>query len=426
MPITADPSFNAFDQSNRSYSTSTSSNSKGITSIEYKKSASENIVKHFVNRALTCGDLRRDDVGRFVTLVGWLDSKKHGKFLQLKDGYGITQVIIDPDDLNMKQSVANVQEDSIIKVKGRVIARPPAMIRNNSETGEIEILVLEFTILDPNEEYKNPDGEKEKDKKSMEVDVNDISTSTSPQQQQQISPRAPEKPKINLYSSMRTHTCGELTEANIGNDVTLTGWLEFHRMKKFFTLRDGYGCTQIIIPDELCESYNIEEVPFESILKVTGLVLARPIGMRNETMATGNIEVTMKSFVVLNEAKRNLPIEVRTFNRAKENLRMEYRYLDLRFSDMQKNLRTRSKVLMKMREYLINHCGFVEVETPTLFRRTPGGAQEFVVPTRKLGKFYSLVQSPQQFKQMLMVGAIDRYFQIARCYRDGELNFLLF
>lgn len=85
---------------------------------------------------------------------------------------------------------------------------------------------------------------------------------------------------------------------------------------------------------------------------------------------------------------------------------------------MQKNLRTRSKVLMKMREYLVNHCGFVEVETPTLFRRTPGGAQEFVVPSRKAGKFYSLVQSPQQFKQMLMVGAIDRYFQIARCYRD--------
>jgi aspartyl-tRNA synthetase len=148
------------------------------------------------------------------------------------------------------------------------------------------------------------------------------------------------------------------------------------------------------------------------------LVLARPIGTINETMATGNIEVVMKSLVVLNEAKKNLPIEMRTFNRAKENLRLEYRYIDLRFSDMQKNLRTRSKVLMKMREYLVNRCGFVEVETPTLFRRTPGGAQEFVVPSRKPGKFYSLVQSPQQFKQMLMVGAIDRYFQIARCYRD--------
>lgn len=135
-------------------------------------------------------------------------------------------------------------------------------------------------------------------------------------------------------------------------------------------------------------------------------------------MLTGHIEVVMKSFTVLNESMKSLPIEIRTFNRAKENLRLEHRYLDLRFSDMQKNLRTRSKVLMKMREYLVNHCGFVEVETPTLFRRTPGGAQEFVVPSRKAGKFYSLVQSPQQFKQLLMVGAIDRYFQIARCYRD--------
>jgi aspartyl-tRNA synthetase len=90
--------------------------------------------------------------------------------------------------------------------------------------------------------------------------------------------------------------------------------------------------------------------------------------MRNETMATGNIEVTLKSLVVLNESKKNLPVEIRSFNRPKENLRMEYRYLDLRYTDMQKNLRTRSKVLMKMREYLINHCGFVEVETPTLFR----------------------------------------------------------
>lgn len=140
--------------------------------------------------------------------------------------------------------------------------------------------------------------------------------------------------------------------------------------------------------------------------------------MKNESMATGAIEVNLKSLIVLNESKRNLPVEIRNFNRAKESLRLQYRYLDLRFPDMQRNLRIRSRVLMKMREYLINHCGFVEVETPTLFRRTPGGAQEFVVPSRKPGKFYSLVQSPQQFKQLLMVGAVDRYFQIARCYRD--------
>lgn len=314
----------------------------------------------------------------------------------------------------MKQTAASATEDDIIVAKGRVIARPPGMTRTNSDTGEIEVLVSVMKILNPNEPYINPDPEEGDENTQMEVDTN---LSIPQQAPQEISPRVIEKPKVNLYT-YRTHTCGELNESHIGQDVTLTGWLEFQRMRKFFTLRDGYGCVQVIIPDGLCSTYNIEEVPFESILKVTGLVLARPIGMRNETMATGSIEVNMKSMTVLNESKKNLPIELRTHNRSKENLRMEYRYLDLRFADMQKNLRTRSKVLMKMREYLINHCGFVEVETPTLFRRTPGGAQEFVVPTRRPGKFYSLVQSPQQFKQMLMVGAIDRYFQIARCYRD--------
>lgn len=371
-------------------------------------------MKYFVNRQATCGEMRKDDVGRFVTLVGWLDSKKHGKFLQLKDGYGITQIIVDSEEIEIRQAVANVQEDSIVEVKGRVIARPPMMVRNNSETGEIEVLVTEFKILDPNADYLSAE-EHNENNASMEVDTDNSSAQL--QVPQQVSPRVVEKPKTNIYT-YRSHNCGELNESNIGQEVILTGWLEFHRMRKFFTLRDGYGCTQVIIPDELCNHYDIESVPFESILKVSGLVLARPIGMKNESMATGSIEVIMKSWVVLNESKKNLPIEMRTFNRAKEGLRLEYRYLDLRFSDMQKNLRTRSKVLMKMREYLINHCGFVEVETPTLFRRTPGGAQEFVVPSRKAGKFYSLVQSPQQFKQMLMVGAIDRYFQIARCYRD--------
>lgn len=415
LPITASLDSSPFQSNQQQRPYSTSARSRGITSIEYKRSASENIVKYFVNRETTCGELRRDDVGRFVTLVGWLDSKKHGKFLQLKDGYGITQIIVDAEDTSLRQEVANVQEDSIVLARGRVIARPPAMVRNNSETGEIEVFVVDFKILDPNAEYLNSDGQTEQNAAAMEVDT--AETASSPIQLQQTSPRAVEKPKTNLYT-YRTHSCGELNEINIGQEVTLTGWLEFHRMKKFFTLRDGYGCTQIIIPEELCNSYDIETIPFESIIKVTGLVLARPIGMVNESMATGGIEVVMKSLVVLNECKKNLPIEMRTFNRAKETLRLEYRYLDLRFNDMQKNLRTRSKVLMKMREYLINHCGFVEVETPTLFRRTPGGAQEFVVPSRKPGKFYSLVQSPQQFKQMLMVGAIDRYFQIARCYRD--------
>jgi aspartyl-tRNA synthetase len=134
-------------------------------------------------------------------------------------------------------------------------------------------------------------------------------------------------------------------------------------------------------------------------------------------MLTGHIEVVMKSVVTFNESLKTLPMEIRTFNRAKENLRLEYRYLHLRFSEMQQ-YRTLSKVLMKMREYLVNHGGFVEVETPTLFRRTLGGTQEFVVPCRKAEKFYSLFQNPQQFKQLLMVGSMHKYVPITRYHRN--------
>lgn len=250
----------------RSFS-SNAKKSRGITSIEYKKSPTEQVVKYFVNREVTCGELRKEDVGRVVSLVGWLDSKKHGKFLQLKDGYGITQVIVDPEETLIRQEVSSVREDSIVLVKGRVVERPQSMIRNNSETGEIEIIVKEFKIIDPSADYVNPNGDS-----NMLIDIESTtSTSHSPSLH---SPKLVDtnNSKTNLYT-YRTHTCGELNESNIGQEVTLTGWLEFHRMKKFFTMRDGYGCTQVIVPDELLSTYNLDSIPYESILKVSGLVL---------------------------------------------------------------------------------------------------------------------------------------------------------
>lgn len=404
---------NKFGQK-RSYSTMTNSNSdeqllsRSITSVEYKKSNSENIIKYFENREKTVGELRLNDTNTNLTLVGWLDQRKRGKFVELKDGYGSVQVVLDDSDREMFNTVGLAKENDIVLIKGRVMARPRDKRNDRELTGEIEIVAKEVTILNPDEEYtgvvrvKIP--EKPADIERIEID-------------QEITEIVQSKPEINKFT-YRTHNCGELMEEHVGANVVLCGWLEFHRMRKFFTLRDGYGHTQIIIPDGKFDSFKIEDIPYESILKVTGKVLSRPPAMRNPNMLTGSIEIILDECEVLNMAEKNLPIDVKEFNRAKETLRLQHRYIDLRFPDMQQNLRTRSKILMKMREFLINRSGFIEVETPTLFRRTPGGAQEFIVPTRKPEHFYSLVQSPQQFKQMLMAGSIDRYFQIARCYRD--------
>ncbi|RZC32837.1 aspartate--tRNA ligase, mitochondrial, partial [Asbolus verrucosus] len=223
---------------------------------------------------------------------------------------------------------------------------------------------------------------------------------------------------VNKFTQ-RTYTCGELRIDNVGQRVTLCGWLAYQRMNKFVVLRDSYGETQLLIDDNDTETQKtLQALPLETILEIKGTVLSRPDSMKNKKQQTGDVEVFVEKLTVLNKAKENLPFNIREFQKAKEALRMQYRYLDLRFPFMQRNLRIRSEMLMKMRQFLVNNCGFVDVETPTLFKATPGGAQEFVVPTRFPGQFYSLVQSPQQFKQMLMAGAIDRYFQIARCYRD--------
>uniref|UniRef100_A0AAX7V3D9 Aminoacyl-transfer RNA synthetases class-II family profile domain-containing protein n=1 Tax=Astatotilapia calliptera TaxID=8154 RepID=A0AAX7V3D9_ASTCA len=203
-----------------------------------------------------------------------------------------------------------------------------------------------------------------------------------------------------LYSSpsslsFRSHTCGELRSDDAGKKVTLCGWVQYLR----YTLKAT-----------LCN------LTPESVIKVTGTVRNRPVGQENK-MPTGEIEVLAENVEVFNVCQK-LPFEIKDFVKKSESLRMQYRYLDLRSSQMQKNLRLRSQLVMKMREYLCNVHGFVDVETPTLFKRTPGGAKEFVVPSREPGLFYSLPQSPQQFKQLLMVAGVDRYFQIARCYRD--------
>lgn len=229
------------------------------------------------------------------------------------------------------------------------------------------------------------------------------------------SPQTPRTSGLNSFA-FRSHTCGELRPAHVGQEVTLCGWLQYQRHDTFLVLRDFHGLIQVILPsDELKEA--MSAVPLESVLLVKGTVIPRPSGQENLKMATGAVEVQAKEVHILN-ACRKLPFEIKDAVKKSESLRMQYRYLDIRSAQLQYNLRLRSRMVMKMREYLCNQHGFVDVETPTLFKRTPGGAKEFLVPTQEPGKFYSLPQSPQQFKQLLMVGGVDRYFQVARCYRD--------
>ncbi|XP_035683590.1 aspartate--tRNA ligase, mitochondrial-like [Branchiostoma floridae] len=224
--------------------------------------------------------------------------------------------------------------------------------------------------------------------------------------------------------SLRSHTCGELRAVHAGEDVTLCGWVQFQRKQLFVTLRDSYGVIQLVLPQDKKHAdmkQTLAHLPPESVVCVQGIVQLRPIGEANKAMSTGDVEVAVSKVEMVNKSK-SLPFQIRDFFQVNEHLRLKHRYLDLRGSQLQHNLRLRSQVIMKMREFLINVHGFVDVETPTLFRRTPGGAREFVVPSREKGKFFCLPQSPQQFKQLLMVGGVDRYFQIAKCYRDEDLR----
>ncbi|KAL3858497.1 hypothetical protein ACJMK2_013085 [Sinanodonta woodiana] len=224
----------------------------------------------------------------------------------------------------------------------------------------------------------------------------------------------------NVSYTHRTHTCGELRETDIGKTVQLSGWLQYHRMGGLFLiLRDWQGLVQCVVSQGKESLLSLaKDLNYETVVEVHGKVHARPEGQENKTLETGMIEVHVEDIKILNNSIKDLPFDIREFHDVKESLRMEYRYLDLRTKRLQRNMRLRSSMIMKMREFLCNKHGFVDVETPTLFRRTPGGAKEFIVPSRLPGKFYSLPQSPQQFKQLLMVGGIDRYFQVAKCYRD--------
>ena len=222
----------------------------------------------------------------------------------------------------------------------------------------------------------------------------------------------------------KTHTCGELRANHTGMDVTLAGWVNKRRVFggiNFIDLRDRFGLVQVVTdPVEYPEAHlALEKVRPEWVIQVEGQVRLRPEGLANSSMPTGEVEVLAYKVNILNQAKTT-PITISKEEDENEEIRLRYRYLDLRRERLRKNIIRRHKVVKFIRDYL-DKRGFLEIETPILFKTTPEGARDYLVPSRVYpGEFYALPQSPQQLKQLLMVAGMERYFQIARCFRDED------
>lgn len=223
---------------------------------------------------------------------------------------------------------------------------------------------------------------------------------------------------------MRTHYCGELDEHLVDQGLTLCGWV--HRRRDhggviFIDLRDREGVAQIVIDPDTPESFAIaEQVRGEFVLRATGRVRFRPEGTENPEMATGKVEVLIKDLEILNES-RTPPFQLDD-RQVHDDTRLKYRYIDLRTDRMRENLRLRARVARELRRFL-DDAGFLEIETPMLTKATPEGARDYLVPSRThQGRFFALPQSPQLFKQLLMMSGMDRYYQIVRCFRDEDLR----
>ncbi|MFY8009778.1 MAG: amino acid--tRNA ligase-related protein, partial [Flavobacterium sp.] len=223
----------------------------------------------------------------------------------------------------------------------------------------------------------------------------------------------------------RSHNCGALNSADINKEVTLAGWVQKSRDKGFMIwvdLRDRYGITQLIFDEQRTDKAVFDKAKSlgrEFVIQVKGTVIERE--SKNPNMATGDIEILVSELNILNEALLP-PFTIEDETDGGEDIRMKYRYLDIRRNPVKNSLLFRHKVAMEVRKYL-SDLDFCEVETPYLIKSTPEGARDFVVPSRmNEGQFYALPQSPQTFKQLLMVGGMDKYFQIVKCFRDEDLR----
>ena len=222
---------------------------------------------------------------------------------------------------------------------------------------------------------------------------------------------------------MRSHYCGQVNEKLVGQEVTVAGWV--HRRRDhggviFVDVRDREGLLQVVFdPDNKAQFNEAEKLRNEFVVQVRGLVRERPAGTANANLSSGKVELLARELVTLNRAE---PLPFQLDEHVSEEVRLKYRYIDLRREDMQKRLRLRHKITRAMRAYL-DDAGFVDIETPVLTKATPEGARDYLVPSRThSGKFFALPQSPQIFKQLLMVSGFDRYYQIVKCFRDEDLR----
>jgi aspartyl-tRNA synthetase len=221
----------------------------------------------------------------------------------------------------------------------------------------------------------------------------------------------------------RTHHCGELNEKNVGQVVRIAGWVQTirdHGGIIFIDVRDHYGITQVVISDNEQLKAAVLEISRESTISILGMVCKRAEDTVNSNLATGYIELKVESVEILGKVKNPLPFEVSVSTEAREDLRLKYRFLDLRNEKLHKNIILRSKIIQSIRRKMVD-MNFLEIQTPILTSSSPEGARDYLVPSRvHPGKFYALPQAPQQFKQLLMVSGFDRYFQIAPCFRDED------
>ena len=224
----------------------------------------------------------------------------------------------------------------------------------------------------------------------------------------------------------RTHTCGELTKAHVGTTVVLSGWVENYRDHggvEFIDLNDRWGLTQIVFDPEISGNAHerAQHLRSQDVISIQGTVRPRPEGMANSNLATGDIEVYVSELELLNKSKTP-PFDVQHAENVNQEMRLKYRYLELRNPELRNNLIFRSRVTNIIRSFFVDN-GFVDVETPILTKATPEGARDYLVPSRvNSGRFYALPQSPQLFKQALMISGFDKYFQVAKCFRDEDLR----